>query len=271
MTDERTDALLDWYRSTRRDLPWRRTTDPWAVLVSEVMLQQTQASRVIPAFERFLERFPTVEQAAAAPLADLLECWSGLGYNNRVRRLHDTARRVTTEGWPTTVDGLLDLPGVGPYTAAAVACFAFGEPVPTVDTNMRRVVSRWLGLPLQGRALVEAADRLLPEHAAYEWNQAVMELGATFCRPAPACSDCPVAPWCVDPSVYVPPPAQTRFEGSRRQLRGAVLRTLLQTPGLTVDQLAARLDADPARVAAAASALVADGLLTDKADGLAPA
>ncbi|HSG79058.1 MAG TPA: A/G-specific adenine glycosylase [Acidimicrobiia bacterium] len=223
-------ALLAWYRGSHRDLPWRRTDDPYAVLVSEVMLQQTQVDRVVPRYERFLRRFPNVAALATAPLADVLDEWSGLGYNSRAKRLHDAARCVDRDGWPAHASGLRELPGIGPYTAAAVASFAFGERVGAVDTNVRRVLSRWSGRALAGRELEAAAADELPEDAA-TWNQAVMELGAVLCRPrSPRCADCPVEVWCADPTVYEPPPPQAPFEGSRRQLRGAVLRALRSGP-----------------------------------------
>lgn len=226
----RSEALLAWYRDHARDLPWRKTRDPYRILVSEVMLQQTQVDRVAPRYERFLRRFPTVAALAAAPLADVLDEWSGLGYNSRAKRLHDAARVVDHDGWPTNAAGLRALPGIGPYTAAAVASFAFGEAVAAVDTNIRRVLSRWSGRTLTGRDLEAAAADHLPEDAA-TWNQAVMELGAVLCRPrSPRCAECPVEDWCTDPTVYEPPPRQAPFEGSRRQLRGAILRALRSGP-----------------------------------------
>ncbi|NOY56765.1 MAG: A/G-specific adenine glycosylase, partial [Actinobacteria bacterium] len=199
-------ALLEWYGHTRRSLPWRQTDDPWRILVSEVMLQQTQASRVTGAYVRFLDRFPDPASAARADAAEILAIWSGLGYNTRALRLREAARSIVAHGWPTTAETLRSLPGVGPYTAAAVACFAFGEQVPAVDTNLRRVLSRWFGRPLDGAELADAADTQLADGSAADWNQAVMDLGATLCRPRrPVCASCPVASWCVGPDVYTAP------------------------------------------------------------------
>lgn len=225
----RADALLAWYSRERRDLPWRRTDgDPYATLVSEAMLQQTQVGRVVDRYEAFMERWPDVESLAAASTDEVLEAWSGLGYNSRAIRLRDAARIVTEDGWPSTVAGLRELPGVGPYTAAAIASIAFGEPVAAVDTNLRRVLSRWVGEPLDGRELERVATHHVAEPAG-DWNQAMMDLGATTCRPTdPACDVCPVAAWCVDPTVYDPPARQAPFDGSRRQLRGALVRAHLQ-------------------------------------------
>ena len=224
---ERNLALIEWYRSTARPFPWRASRDPYAILVSEMMLQQTQADRVVPYFERFMDAFPTPESLASAPLARVLELWSGLGYNTRAKRLRDAAATVATHGWPRDVEGLQDLPGVGPYTARAIASFAFRAPVAAVDTNLRRVLSRWHGEELSPPLLQAVADRDLGSDAA-EWNQAMMDLGARVCRPrAPECDSCPVEQWCAGPGAYVPPRAQGRFEGSARQLRGAIVRHLV--------------------------------------------
>ncbi len=170
------DALLAWYARERRDLPWRRTSDPYAILVSEVMLQQTQVARVAPRFEEWLERWPGEASLAGARRPEVLAAWVGLGYNTRAVRLQEACRIVVRDGWPRTARGLQALPGVGPYTAAAVASFAFGEQVAAVDTNVRRVAAR-LGCG--------SPQELLPAGRAHDWNQAMMELGATTCGAGP--------------------------------------------------------------------------------------
>lgn len=266
---DRTAALLDWYGSRRRHFPWRQTREPWPILVVEVMSQQTQIGRVLGHWERWMARFPTPAACAEAPTGDVLALWSGLGYNSRAVRLQAAASIVATDGWPTTAAGLEGLPGVGPYTAAAVACQAFGEQIPTVDTNHRRVLSRWHGEPLSGRRLTEVAVDLLPVGWAEDWNQALMDLGAAVCRPRPECESCPVTTWCEDPSVYAPPPAQAPFEGSMREARGAVLRAALDRPRTLAELVrASGLPAD--RVEAAARALAADGLLVEREDRWSP-
>lgn len=263
----RSDALLTWYRDNRRDLPWRDVEDPYRILVSEVMLQQTRADRVVAYYVDFVERFPTVETLARAPAAAVLAAWSGLGYNRRALRLREAARLIAEGGWPESVSGLLALPGVGPYTAHAVASFAFGCRVPAPDTNARRVLSRWHGRVLGERELWETATAELPAEAA-AWNQAVMDLGATLCRPRePRCHRCPVARWCTDPTVYRPPPRQPRFEGSLRQARGAVIRTLLEVPKASPAQIAALNDADESRMVQAVEALIGEGVVTYLDDG----
>lgn len=231
------------------------------------MLQQTQARRVSDRYLRFLDIFPTVEDLAGAAPAAVVAAWQGLGYNRRALRLQEAARRIVTIGWPETVEGLRALPGVGPYTAAAVACFAFGARVAAPDTNARRVLSRWHGEPLSGAALVSAADQDLPE-ACSEWNQAVMDLGATVCTPRdPACDQCPVAAWCTDPSVYDPPRPQGRFEGSSREARGAVIRHLAGASMATPGEIAAATGLDPDRIGAAVESLRADRMITTTVSG----
>jgi A/G-specific adenine glycosylase len=266
LDDERNAALLSWYAANRRDLPWRGIDDPYRILVSEVMLQQTQAARVVGHYQRFVERFPTVEALAAASLADVLDSWSGLGYNARARRLREAARIVAAEGWPTTTAGLEALPGVGRYTAAAVAAFAFGEHVVAIDTNVRRVVSRWNGEPLEGEALIAATQAALGSPAV-DWTQAVMDLGASICLVRGArCDHCPVSDWCAGPQSYIPPLPQARFEGSTRQLRGAVVRAVLtglQTP----EALAERSGFPVEAVELALDDLVEEGMLIEDDEG----
>jgi A/G-specific adenine glycosylase len=222
------EELLAWYAEHGRDLPWRRTRDPYAILVSEVMLQQTQAARVAPRWVAWLERWPTVEALAAAPTAEVLREWQGLGYNRRAVSLQRAARVVAGGGWPGE---LTELPGVGPYTAAAVACFAFGREVLPVDVNVRRVQER--------------TGELFDHSCA----QALMDLGATVCiARVPRCAVCPLAEACPSRGRrFEPLRKQGPFDGSFRQRRGAALRALLA-------------GADPAD-AEAVAALARDGLL----------
>ena len=267
LEEVRNAALLAWYARQRRTLPWRDKTDPYLILVSEVMLQQTQASRVIPFYDRFVARFPTVESLACAVLQDVLDAWTGLGYNTRALRLREAARIIHNDGWPTTPQTLSDLPGVGPYTAAAVASFAFGAQVPAVDTNLRRVLSRWHGESLTGAVLTATAETALGQPAGV-WNQAMMDLGATVCVPRnPRCTICPVKDWCSGPAAYTPPTAQGRFEGSARQLRGAIVRTLVRHTA-TIDDIVQETGFSPGQVEAAINNLAAEGLIQRDVGGV---
>ncbi len=198
--------LLSWYHTGHRDLPWRRTRDPYAIWVSEIMLQQTQVATVVPYYNRFMERFPTVEALAMASEDEVLRLWSGLGYYARARHLHRGAQEVLSRHGgriPGEVDELLRLAGVGRYTAGAIASIAFGSSAPILDGNVIRVLCRLYGLrgdpkraPLRGR-LWQLAEALIPEGEAGDFNQALMELGATVCTPAaPRCDVCPLAERC---------------------------------------------------------------------------
>jgi len=222
--------LLDWFRRNGRDLPWRHTSDPYAILVSEAMLQQTQVSRVVPRYLEWLERWPTVGALACASPAEAIRAWQGLGYNRRALSLHRAACVVAERGWP---DDLTELPGVGPYTAAALANFAFGRPVLPVDVNVGRVLER-------------TGAQFGPETA-----QALFDLGATVCLArVPRCSACPLAGECPSRgSRYEPARKQSRFEGSFRERRARVLRLVSESPQVV------GLDRE------AIDALLADGLV----------
>jgi A/G-specific adenine glycosylase len=229
------DLLLDWFRTQGRDLPWRKTRDPYAILVSEVMLQQTQVERVVPRYEEWLQRWPTVEALAAAPRAEVIRSWQGLGYNRRAVSLHRAAQRIAAVGWPAD---LTELPGVGRYTADAVARFAFGASVLPVDTNVRRVRER------TGATFGPAAAH------------ALMDLGATVCLArVPRCGVCPLVALCPSRGRrYAPARRQGRFEGSFRQRRAQMLRLIAAKPRALED-----LDAE------AVASLARDGLVAVRA------
>jgi A/G-specific adenine glycosylase len=269
-------ALLEWAAAELRDLPWRRTRDPWAVLVSEVMAQQTGVDRVIPYYHAFLEQFPDPAACAAAPAADVLRLWAGLGYNRRGLNLHRCAVALVDHHGgevPPDLTALLDLPGIGRYTARAILAFAYEQPVGVVDTNVGRVLARWSGRSLAATEAQILADDLVPAGWAWEWNQAVMELGAVVCRSRqPACERCPMSDGCAwfatgltgsdpaDGSAGVSR-GQSRFDGSDRQGRGRLVDALRHHP-VTVDELPSIMGwpDDPARAASVAATLVADGL-----------
>lgn len=228
--------------SRRPDLPWRLTRDPWAVLVSEVMAQQTQVSRVVPAYERFMAAFPTPTACAAAPLGEVLRAWRGLGYNRRARNLHRAAEVMVTEHGgrvPPGLPDLLALPGVGAYTARAVMAFAFEAPVGVVDTNAGRVLARAAaGRPLTSEEAQDLVDAMVPAGASWAFGQALLDLGALVCVPGdPVCGACPIRRRCrwaargrdrPDPSAGSAGTSsgQGRFEGSDRQGRGRLVDAL---------------------------------------------
>ena len=271
------DAVLAWGATAGRDLPWRHTRDPWAVLVSELMLQQTQVARVVPRWAAFLARFPTPAACAGAPVGDVVRAWQGLGYNRRAVALHRAAQTVVARhdgSMPADLAALLALPGVGPYTARAVLAFAFEADVGLVETNSARVLARAVvGRPLSGSEAQATADELVPRGRGWAWNSAVTDLGATVCtKRAPACSACPVVAWCAwaraghpgaDPAEGTAGAArrQSAFSGSDRQGRGRLLDALRWGP-VPLDEVAraAGWPEQRERARRMAATLVADGL-----------
>ena len=289
-------AVLTWYRRSHRDLPWRHTRDPYAILVSEVMLQQTQVERVLPKFREWMERYPTLALLAAAPRAEVIRVWSGLGYNLRAVRLHEIARQAVERFGgllPDTLGCLLELKGVGRYTAAAVMCFAHGASEPVLDTNVRRVLGRVFAAEAPDAieddrvawSLAEAA--LPPARDVYDWNQALMDVGATICLARnPRCLLCPAEARCTARQEWfaldlasvsageservaerraayvVRKPKQGKFEGSRRWYRGQVVAALRDAPdGVAVESLAARMSLDGPAMSEIVSSLERDGLV----------
>ena len=277
-------ALLAWFGDRARDLPWRRTRDPWAVLVSELMLQQTQVARVLPKYEAFLERWPTPAACAAATVGDVVTAWAGLGYNRRAVNLHRCATVVVADHGgrlPDDLTALLALPGIGPYTARAVLAFAYErDDVGVLDTNAARVLARWTGRPLKPAEAQATADAAVAPAAGWEWNQAMLDLGATRCRPRlPRCDECPVAGTCAWHLAGRPDPdpaigsagvsgGQSRFEGSDRQGRGRLVDALREGP-VAASDLATVMSwpGDVERARRVAATLVADGLATVDASG----
>jgi A/G-specific adenine glycosylase len=276
-----TDALAAWYEEHgRHGLPWRRTRDPWAVLVSEVMLQQTSVARVLPRWTAFLRRWPTVEACAAAPLEDVLREWSGLGYPRRAVALHRCAAAVAAGDWPRDEAGLRALPGIGPYTARALLAFAFDADVPPPrDVNLGRVAARAaLGVELH-EAPPRRLDAVLassrPAHVSpREHAFALFDLGATVCTARQArCGECPLAACLSRPRLAAPdgaaaipraPRRQAPYAGSMRQLRGAVLRALVgASPPATWAELRERVAAAPAAAEPGALEAALEGLRRD--------
>ncbi len=250
--------LLSWYADNRRDLPWRHTTDPYAILVSEIMLQQTQVARVAPRFLEWLHAWPDLESLAAAPLADVLRRWQGLGYNNRARRLQECAAaavEATPDGraaeLPRTVDGLRALPGIGPYTARAVLVFAHNEDLAAVDANVRRVLTHELGLAgdLTDAQLQAVADAVLPRGRSRDWHNALMDYGSLVLT--------------ARSTGIAPRTRQSTFEGSRRQQRARLLRRLLDGGPQPLAELATALALPLDETADIVARLRRDGLVAE--------
>jgi len=292
--------LLAWFEiHGRAHLPWRQTRDPYAILVSEMMLQQTGVERVLPKYQAWLQRFPTLEALASAPRSEAIRLWAGLGYNSRAVRLQDIARQaVAAYGGrlPATLVELRALKGIGPYTAGAVLCFAHEQDIAFVDTNVRRVLGRiFLGpegeiTPPTERESYDLAERVLPRGRAWPWYQALMDLGATICTDGkPACLVCPLSEDCraayragrvarEGSATYKPKRPQGPWQGSARYYRGRIVAALsVLTPGqrLTLDALAAQIQPaqaqdgpeqaqslDPERLRELVTRLAADGLVT---------
>ena len=250
--------LLSWYAANRRDLPWRRTTDPYAILVSEIMLQQTQVPRVVPRFGEWLEAWPDLESLAGAPLSSVLRRWQGLGYNTRARRLQECAAATVSAApagrraeLPTSIDGLRALPGIGPYTARAVLIFAHDADLAAVDANVRRVLTHELELPpdLHDRDLQAVAEAALPIGRSRDWHNALMDYGSLVLT--------------ARATGIAPRGRQGTFEGSRRQKRARLLRQLLDHGPQTPGQLGTALGLTAGEVEDLVARLRRDGLVTE--------
>jgi A/G-specific adenine glycosylase len=268
--------LPAWFEGHGRDLPWRRSRDPWAILVAETMLQQTQVSRVVERWPRFLGRFPDPVDCARAPAAAVIDEWSGLGYNRRALNLHRAAQQVVAEHQgrlPDSLPALLALPGIGPYTARAVRVFAYGFDDGVVDTNVARIMARVSGGPLGPMAVQSLADAGVPPGQGWAWNQALLDVGAGWCTArSPRCQTCPLIPVCAWARTGRPEPdpavgsarvsgRQSRFAGSDRQGRGALVAALRQGPVLRVElAVVMGWPGDRARAELVAADVIDDGL-----------
>ncbi|MDQ6839816.1 MAG: A/G-specific adenine glycosylase [Actinomycetota bacterium] len=280
------DALLAWSAGALRDLPWRANRDPWSVLVSETMSQQTQVARVVGPFTAFLTRWPDAAALGAAPLSEVIDAWHGLGYNRRAVRLHACAQAIVDRHGGSVPDdqaALMDLPGVGTYTARAVLAFAFERPVGVVDTNAARVLARLTGRRLGRSEAQRLADVSTPPEQSWAWNSAVLDLGATVCTArAPGCDRCPLAERaCAWRAAGRPPPdpalgsagtsgAQSRFAGSDRQGRGRLVGELVERGPIEPGRVAsvAGWPGDHARAERVTLTLVSDGLAVFGLEGV---
>ena len=270
-----------WGAEHLRDLPWRRTRNPWFVLVAEVMLQQTQIDRVLSKWPAFLEEFPTATSCALAPTSEVVKQWEGMGFNRRAVLLHQAAKSIKDNHGgevPLEIDELLLLPGVGPYTARAILAFAYEQDSAVVDTNVGRVLARWTGHRLKPAEAQELADRSVPLGEGWAWNQAVLDFGSMVCRSKnPKCEECPIHRSCSWQGIGVDPAkgsagvsgTQSKFEGSDRQGRGKLVAALRKKP-IKKSELAEIMGwpLDPKRAERVASTVISDGLATSEGDTL---
>ena len=281
------EAVLAWSAGRRDDLPWRQTRDPWGVLVSELMLQQTQVSRVIPRWHQFLARFPSAAACAKAPLGDVVTEWAGLGYNRRAVNLHRAAVAVVEHHGgvvPSELTELLTLPGIGPYTARAVLAFAYERDVAVVDTNVGRILARQRGERLSVKDAQKFADDIVPIGMGWSWNQGLLDVGALLCtKRSPRCGECPTSSSCrwFQTGAVAPDPAigsaavskgQSKFEGSFREGRARLLDVLRTGVEVSPEHFRAAcgwMDRDEGEADAkrAAESLVRDGLAIKRRDG----
>jgi A/G-specific adenine glycosylase len=278
--------ILEWYHEQGRDLPWRRTRDAYHILVAEVMLQQTQVERVLPKYEQWLAAFPSLERLAEAPTGEVIRLWAPLGYNSRAIRLQAIARQCVAEfggSMPASFDELLRLKGVGRYTAGAIACFAYEQQVTFWDTNVRRVLARLFrgaSARLTEAEMEALASEALPAGQAYDWHQALMDLGATVCVSRnPRCDRCPAMDGCAaHPAILFQPLvlAERRakyqaqpFETTNRYFRGRVVDALRERSPLGLEELARRLGRrEPGWLEGLLAGLERDGLVVRKPDAV---
>lgn len=240
-------ALLDWHDAHGMHAPWRDSRDPYHCLVAAVMAQQTRMSRVMALYTRFIEDFPTLQSLAAASPGDVIRAWKGMGYNQRAVRLHRAARTIAADGWPRDAASLTRIDGIGPFTAAVIASFAFGEPAACVDTNVQRVLGRIAGFPnVSGAPLQRLAGASMAREHPARWNQALMDYGAAVCTVRPKCAACVVRRWCASRAAFEAPATLVaeerphyriararppeRFETSNRYLRGRIIDALRDAP-----------------------------------------
>ncbi len=271
--------ILSWYKKNGRDLPWRHTTDPYKILVSEVMLQQTQVDRVIQKYDSFLARFPTIDMLAAASRMDVIREWSGLGYNRRAVYLHEFAKEIAKRGgWPATPEELAKLPGIGPYTSRSVLVFARNADEVLIEANIRRIYLRlFLGNPRSNPSekIGELAKKNLPNGHSRDWHNALMDFGSMVCTAkSPSCENCPVAEQCVSKKTMTKEEmqrvassifktTQSKFEGSNRWYRSQIVKLLQKEERISIAALGKKIKEDYVRSETGWLKEIVDGLVRD--------
>ena len=260
--------ILSWYNNNKRRYSWRETNDPWKILLLEIISQQTQLDRADTYFKIFIEKFPNPNSMASSSLKQVLSLWSGLGYNNRAKRLHESSKILSKTGFDKLYPNFEVLPGVGPYTNNAILSFAYREKVITIDTNINRVISRYFGIKDTKTFLNDNTKLLLDKISSRDLNQAIMDFGSLVCKSKnPLCSICPLEKVCKK-NIVNTKKKQEAFSGSNRELRGDLLKLLLSNNKLSLKKIEKTLSVDREKLLKATTTLEKDGIITVKKNNL---
>ena len=260
--------ILSWYSNNKRRYSWRDTNDPWKILLLETISQQTQLDRADTYFKIFIEKFPNPNSMASSSLKQVLSLWSGLGYNNRAKRLHESSKILSKTGFDKLYPNFEVLPGVGPYTNSAILSFAYREKVITIDTNINRVISRYFGIKDTKTFLNDNTKLLLDKVSSWDLNQAIMDFGSLVCKSKnPLCSICPLEKVCKK-NIVNTKKKQEAFSGSNRELRGDLLKLLLSNNKLSLKKIEKTLSVDREKLLKATTTLEKDGIITVKKNNL---
>ena len=260
--------ILSWYNNNKREYSWRETNDPWKILLLETISQQTQLDRADTYFKIFIEKFPNPNSMASSSLKQVLSLWSGLGYNNRAKRLHESSKILSKTGFDKLYPNFEVLPGVGPYTNNAILSFAYREKVITIDTNINRVISRYFGIKDTKTFLNDNTKLLLDKVSSRDLNQAIMDFGSLVCKSKnPLCSICPLEKVCKK-NIVNTKKKQEAFSGSNRELRGDLLKLLLSNNKLSLKKIEKTLSVDREKLLKATTTLEKDGIITVKKNNL---
>ena len=253
--------LINWYSKNKRNFSWRNSNDPWKILLIETLAQQTQLERADSYFKKFIKKYPSPDKMAKDSFSEVLKMWSGLGYNNRAKRLHDASKILTNQQFDEIYPNFEILPGVGKYTKSALLSFSYGDKVITEDTHVNKIISRFFGVDNVNAFILENSEKLLDGVNSRDLNQSFMDFGSTVCtKQNPKCAICPLSIKCKKYFTNKPS-VQAKFKGSNREIRGKILKLLSSKDKLTKNQLAKELEVNKEKIEIALSGLVKDGIL----------